>query len=91
MPVKQHDISLTERRQRRAIVLAGIVGAFLLTVMCYWPSLSGPFVFDDIPNLELLGKGDGLTSPDKYIEFVFSARSSTLGRPLSLMSFTLDG
>lgn len=89
--MKQHDISLTERRQRRAIVLAGIVGAFLLTVMCYWPSLSGPFVFDDIPNLELLGKGDGLTSPDKYIEFVFSARSSTLGRPLSLMSFTLDG
>jgi tetratricopeptide (TPR) repeat protein len=64
MPVKQHDISLTERRQRRAIVLAGIVGAFLLTVMCYWPSLSGPFVFDDIPNLELLGKGDGLTSPE---------------------------
>jgi tetratricopeptide (TPR) repeat protein len=91
MPVKQQDISLTERRQRQTIVLAGIVGAFLLTVMCYWPSLGGPFVFDDIPNLELLGKGDGLTSPDKYIEFVFSARSSTLGRPLSLMSFTLDG
>jgi tetratricopeptide (TPR) repeat protein len=91
MPVKQHDISLTERRHRRAIVLAGIVGAFLLTVMCYWPSLGGPFVFDDIPNLELLGKGDGLTSPEKYIEFVFSARSSALGRPLSLLSFTLDG
>jgi tetratricopeptide (TPR) repeat protein len=73
------------------MVFAGIGAAFLLTVMCYWPSLGGPFVFDDIPNLELLGHGGGLTSPDKYVEFIFSARSSMLGRPVSLMSFTLDG
>lgn len=78
-------------RQRRAIVLAGISAAFLLTVMCYWPSLSGPFVFDDIPNLELLGHSGGLTSPDKYAEFVFSAQSSSLGRPVSLLSFALNG
>jgi tetratricopeptide (TPR) repeat protein len=78
-------------RQRPAIVFAGISAAFLLTVICYWPSLSGPFVFDDIPNLELLGHGGGLTSPDKYVEFIFSAESSTLGRPVSLFSFTLNG
>jgi len=78
-------------RQRRAIVLAGISAAFLLTVMCYWPSLDGPFVFDDIPNLELLGNGGGLTSSEKYVEFIFSAQSSMLGRPVSLLSFALNG
>ncbi len=65
--------------------------AFLLTVICYWPSLDGPFLFDDIPNLELLGDRGGLTSTDKYIDFITSAQSSPLGRPLSLASFTLDG
>ena len=78
-------------RRRPALILAGIGAAFLLTVMCYWPSLSGPFVFDDVPNLELMGAGGGLTSPEQYVEFVFSAKSSTLGRPVSLFSFTLNG
>ena len=59
--------------------------------MCYWPSLDGPFVFDDIPNLELLGNGGGLTSSEKYVEFIFSAQSSMLGRPVSLLSFALNG
>lgn len=91
MPLKKNDIFLTERRRRRAVAMAATGAAFLLTVLCYWPSLSGPFVFDDIPNLELLGQGGGLTSPDKYVEFVFSDRSSALGRPVSLLSFTLNG
>ena len=73
------------------MLFAGISAAFLLTILCYWSSLSGPFVFDDIPNLSLLGDRGGLTSLDKYFEFIFSAQSSTLGRPLSLLSFTLDG
>jgi tetratricopeptide (TPR) repeat protein len=81
---------LTNHRNSAGI-LAGISAAFLLTVMCYWPSLSGPFLFDDIPNLELLGERGGLTSTDKYIDFIMSAQSSPLGRPLSLASFALDG
>lgn len=72
-------------------IIAGIAFAFLLTVMCYWPSLSGPFLFDDIPNLEILGDRGGLTSTDKYLEFIMSAQAGPLGRPLSLASFTLDG
>jgi hypothetical protein len=82
---------LTARQKHLAMISAGIGAAFLLTVLCYWPSLGGPFVFDDIPNLEIMGKGGGLASLDSYIEFVFSAQASTLGRPLSLLSFTLDG
>jgi len=79
------------RRRHLVGIASGISAAFLLTVICYWPSLSGPFLFDDIPNLEVMGERGGLTSADNYIEFIMSARSGPLGRPLSLASFTLDG
>ena len=82
---------LTARQKHLAMISAGIGAAILLTVLCYRPSLSGPFVFDDIPNLEIMGNGGGLASLESYIEFIFSAQASTLGRPLSLLSFTLDG
>jgi len=83
------DVS-TDRRHKVGI-LAGLAVAFLLTVMCYWPSLGGPFLFDDIPNLELLGDRGGLTSTDKYIDFITNGQAGPIGRPLSLISFTLDG
>jgi len=79
------------RRRHLVGIASGISAAFLLTVICYWPSLSGPFLFDDIPNLEVMGERGGLTSADNYLEFIMSARSGPLGRPLSLASFTLDG
>jgi tetratricopeptide (TPR) repeat protein len=82
---------LSTDRRHLAGILAGLSAAFLLTVMCYWPSLNGPFLFDDIPNLELLGERGGLTSTDKTIDFITSAQSGPLGRPLSLLSFTFDG
>jgi len=83
---------VTNIRRRHLIgIVSGISAAFLLTVVCYWPSLSGPFLFDDIPNLELIGERGGLTSVDNYLEFILSAQSGPLGRPLSLASFTLNG
>ncbi len=78
-------------RRHLAGILAGMAAAVFLTLICYWPSLSGPFLFDDIPNLELLGEHGGLTSFDKTIDFISSAQSGPLGRPLSLLSFTFDG
>lgn len=64
---------------------------FAVTALCYWPSLSGPFIFDDAPNLELLGAGGGIDSFDAFAEFVSSAQAGPLGRPLSLASFVMDG
>lgn len=64
---------------------------FAVTVLCYWPSLSGPFIFDDAPNLELLGVGGGIDSLASLVEFVSSAQAGPLGRPLSLASFAIDG
>lgn len=63
---------------------------FAITALCYWPSLSGPFVFDDAPNLELLGVRGGIDSFDAFVEFVSSAQAGPLGRPLSLASFVAD-
>ncbi len=82
---------LNRRRRHLTGIIFGIVAAFVLTVMCYWPSLGGPFLFDDIPNLELMGDRGGLTSAANYAEFIMSAQSGPLGRPLSLASFALDG
>jgi len=79
------------RRRHLVGIASGIAAAFLLTVMCYWPSLGGPFLFDDIPNLELMGERGGLTSVANYAEFILSAQSGPLGRPLSLASFSLNG
>lgn len=89
--MQNSKIATTDRSRHLARLITGLFAAFLLTVVCYWPSLSGPFLFDDIPNLELIGERGGLDSADKYLEFITSGRSGPLGRPLSLASFTLDG
>ena len=32
-----------------------LVGSWFLTLLVYAPGLSGPFLFDDFPNLEKIG------------------------------------
>ena len=71
-------------------LVVGLLAAFALTVLCYWPSLSGPFVFDDIPNLEPIGARGGLVSAEHYLEYIFTPQAGPLGRPLSLASFALN-
>lgn len=78
-------------RRHPFFAVAVISAVFAVTVICYWPSLNGPFMFDDVPNLELLGDRGGLNSVDTYVEFISSAKAGPLGRPLSLVSFTLNG
>ncbi|MBU2710245.1 hypothetical protein [Zooshikella harenae] len=64
--------------------------ALLLTLYVYWPSLNGPFVFDDIPNLEALGAFGGVDSLEKALIFIFDGKAGPLGRPLALTSFLLN-
>jgi tetratricopeptide (TPR) repeat protein len=76
--------------RERAVLVAAVAAVFAVTALCYWPSLGGPFIFDDVPNLELLGVRGGIDSFDAFVEFVSSAQAGPLGRPLSLASFVAD-
>ncbi len=67
-----------------------LLAALLLAVACYWPGLSGGFLFDDTPNLKDLATYGGITDWETFKSFVLAGWSGPTGRPLSLMSFLLN-
>lgn len=76
------------RRHSTALYAGLVVLACLITVLIYWPGLHGPFLLDDVPNLEPLKRWlDGQLG---WRGVVFGNRSGALGRPLSMASFLLD-
>ncbi len=60
-----------------------------LTAVCYLPSLSGPFLFDDLPNLMGLARIGGLFDLDFWTYTTYGISGPT-GRPLALFSFALQ-
>jgi len=53
----------------------------------YYSALSGPFLFDDFPNLSpLISYNEGLSSA---VEIIFGGSASVLGRPVAMASFLL--
>lgn len=67
-----------------AFALALLLGAAYLA---FQPGISGPFVFDDIPNIKPLGNRGGVTSLDKLKDFIFHKRAPA--RALTYASFLL--
>ncbi len=62
--------------------------ALVATVSLYWIGLTGPFMFDDVPNLApLLRWLDGQAT---WQEVVFGNASGMLGRQLSMASFLVS-
>lgn len=59
-------------------------------MLAYWPGLYGPFMFDDMPNLQPLNRNNGVTSLADALAFIFSNYSGALGRPVSMASFLLS-
>lgn len=80
MPPAAHSLKLAV-----ALALLLIVGFF-----SFKPGLSGPFLFDDIPNLSPLGDLPTDT-PAGALQFILDNPSGPGGRPLSMASFLLDG
>lgn len=69
----------------RWILLAGLA----LTAALYWPGLSGPFLYDDLPNLRpVLGWFGEQASWDHV---VFGNASGPLGRPVAMLTFLFSG
>lgn len=62
----------------------------LLVYLLYVPGLSGPFLFDDFPNLEPLGYFGGVTDSQSAMRFIFGNNSGPTGRPVSMASFLLN-
>ena len=64
---------------------------FAATVIAYFPGLSGPFMLDDYSSLARLGDFDGVRNWETFKAFVFGGTSGPTGRPLSLLTFLIDG
>ncbi|MDR7135106.1 tetratricopeptide (TPR) repeat protein [Lysobacter niastensis] len=73
--------------------IAPYVAACLLLALiawAYWPGLSGPFLFDDFGNLDVLGRFGRLDRWPELGYYLTSGRADPIGRPLSLLTFLLD-
>lgn len=67
------------------------IGLLVATVMLvFWPGRTGPFMLDDLWNLPPLGHDGGIQSLQHWLAFVFGGEAGSLGRPISLASFTLN-
>ena len=67
-----------------------LIAVLALTVLIYWPGLSGPLLLDDVVNLQALGEGGGVNDWNSLLRYVFGNGSGVLGRPVSMLSFLLD-
>ena len=78
-------------RHRWHLAVAGMLIAACATIL-YWPGISGPFVFDDIPNItnQTAVHAESITwSSLKDAAGAFPS-TFTAGRPLATMTFAID-
>lgn len=69
------------------------VAGFVLTGLvawAYWPGLSGPFLFDDFGNLDVLGAYGRIHNWPTFLYYLTSGNADPTGRPVALLSFLLD-
>jgi hypothetical protein len=69
------------------ISLIGFVAILLLAWICYRPALSGAFQLDDMANLGGLATIEDTSSA---VNFIFSGTAGPGGRPLALLSFSMQ-
>ena len=63
----------------------------VLTLWAFAPGLGGTFLFDDFVNLSALGEFRPTSNLKSFLLYLSSAPGDPLGRPISLLSFLLDG
>ena len=86
-PVKEFP----DDRRGRLLVAAGWAALLLAAVVAYWPGLNGPFLLDDYGSLGDLGDRGGVKDWATFKAFVFGGHAGSLGRPVALLSFLVDG
>ncbi|MDZ4153800.1 MAG: hypothetical protein U1E01_22220, partial [Methylicorpusculum sp.] len=83
---KNNQMTVSEN-QLNLITSAILLG---ICLFCYYPGLTGPFIFDDFPNLESLGYYNGVRNLDTLLKYLSSGFAGPTGRPLSLLSFLIN-
>lgn len=69
----------------------GAAGIALALIACaYWPGLSGPFLFDDFVNLNVIGAYGRIADWPTFFYYVTAGNADPTGRPVSLLTFLLD-
>jgi len=81
---------LIERRKLLAIA-SGWVLLFSAAIFAYWPGLGGPFLLDDYGTIGALADFGGVRDWQTFELFVIGGHAGPTGRPLSLLSFLIDG
>lgn len=71
-------------------MLAALVALLSILAWAYWPGLSGPFLFDDFGNLNVLGAYGAIRDWPTLLYYVTSGNADPTGRPVALLSFLLD-
>lgn len=79
---------MTPAPRWRVWATAGLL--FALIAWAYWPGLSGPFLFDDYGNLNVLGAHGRINDWPSLLYFLSSGHADPTGRPVALLSFLLD-
>ncbi len=75
----------------RIAVSGGWIVVFIAAVLAYWPGLAGPFLLDDFGAIAKLGDYGGVTDWERFKLYVLGGNSGPTGRPISLLSFLIDG
>ncbi|UPG91445.1 tetratricopeptide repeat protein [Luteibacter aegosomaticola] len=80
-------------RLDRPIVLFILASAlvFLFTGAIYAAGATGGFVFDDWGNLPALGAQGPISNSASFLRYITAGTADPTGRPLSLLSFLIDG
>lgn len=77
-------------KSARWVITTAAALLLLLIAWAYWPGLSGPFLFDDYGNLDVLGAYGRIHDGRSLLFYLTAGNADPLGRPLALLSFLLD-
>jgi len=72
-------------------IILSIIGIVVLSVVVYFPSLTGDFIYDDFWSLKKLSEVNGVISWESLSAYLLSSDTGPLKRPLSMLSFLIDG
>jgi len=74
---------------RNQILLIALLLA--VTAVLYWPGLKGGYIFDDLHSLSKLTIINDQVTWEHVIDYVGAGDTGPLKRPISVLSFLLDG